>query len=390
MTKKSHIFFIKNEILSAEGYNKINGIQVLKFKKKELIGNIYLNPMHLINGDDLNDNLYKEEYQSALNLLDNKDPFKFKQLPTYSEEQFITAIDQQIYEKENETGRLNLAGLIDLNFEIINNLKNMKKAILNQDEIYLNSIISLLKYGKLAEVDVLFYNSIVYMEHSNLENIRYYDEVDCTFKNINKTGIKKILNQNKDYHYIVIIPSHMSVQYFNEKEQKEIAKYYLPERLELFNEELYNFPLGPVVGKLARVTKNYNNRHHVLKKDEIVHVLGYGKYKNTYKVLNAEGEIKYANKSSLVCLHKKDQNPQISINYQIQRKNLQYKEQENGFPLLLVVNSISEHSIAGTTPNGDSIWIPRSILPKLPTINENKAAWIWVPLWFYEKNFESK
>jgi hypothetical protein len=172
---------------------------------------------------------------------------------------------------------------------------------------------------------------------------------------------------------------------FNEKQCEMLKKSYPAELRDLFSNELDNFPLGAMIGKLARVVKSYNNRHHSLNKDEIVYVLNHGKFQNSFKLLTATGEIKYANNSDLICLPPKEQDPQIAINYQIQRKKLQYQEQENGFPLLLVINEITDTSITGTTPAGESIWIPRSIVPKLPVINKDHAAWIWVPLWWHEK-----
>lgn len=381
MTKKSHIYFIDN--YNFENYKQINGIHILKIKKDELIANSYLNGIIPYENSD-NEDLYLGKYYNPVSLIKSDDPFSFKKLPNYTNQEFESFVKAEHLRYSNYDDAQHEIGFINFVQEYLFDLDKSQLAIQRKDENYLNSLLSIFKYGKLTAVDVLYYDSIVYS--NTLHKIRYYDRIDQTFKSINKAGIKKILNTDKNYHYVVLWPTHLMIMNtFNEKQCEMLKKSYPAELRDLFSNELDNFPLGAMIGKLARVIKSYNNRHHSLNKDEIVYVLNHGKFQNSFKLLTATGEIKYANNSDLVCLPPKEQDSQVAINYQIQRKKLQYQEQENGFPLLLVINEITDTSITGTTPAGESIWIPRSIVPKLPVINKDHAAWIWVPLWWHEK-----
>jgi len=352
MSQKSHVFFSRYlHILRPEDFCKfqINGIRVLKFHKDKVLLNsmvdFYDNAYHrALNNQTATDKEYAVEYvkefiANRLGLCDN-----------YVEPSF----------RDHTTGNYALAG----------------------DTTVLDSALGLKMYGELASSEVLFKDQIVYI---NNDVVHYYD-TDNTIKKINRQQLRNLIRKDKDYHTVVLIPQELHIKSMHRQ------KLYPTDKVDLFNELISNSCGQPAPGKLCRVKNVGPNIDKIceLKAGDIVYVNDKGTQRNKVKILTRDGQALQLFERQLESLpsHLQDSNDILQFKFERQRRL--YEDQETGYPVLIKPKQLTEFYLMFETISGEIISVPRSLIPKLPVINEDLAQWINIPKWYYEKYIISR
>ncbi len=86
--------------------------------------------------------------------------------------------------------------------------------------------------------------------------------------------------------------------------------------------------------------------------------------------------------------HLQDSNDILQFKFERQRRL--YEDQETGYPVLIKPKQLTEFYLMFETISGEIISVPRSLIPKMPVINEDLAQWINIPKWYYEKYIISR
>ncbi len=348
MSKKSHLIFSKpcNAVFNYK--NLINGITVLKYKKDVVLKNVFF----------------------------DKNDYSFNRL-TGNDHQFTRPCNRSEYTLDCE----DIQKQIDNHFIHIDNLEDIEFVFKN-DTCVLNDDFGLIMYGDLVDVQYFLRDKIVCIDTKGV--VHYYDDITGSIKKLNKLQMKKMIGYDKNYHTLITYPNQLKVNYQLQKDW--ICDFYPVDKKELYFNLLQNSCSEPRTKTFGKIKKLPKNNIYNLNENEIVYIQDKGNYKRnqiTFRVLTERGELfqLYANQLETIPEH---QWPDI-IPFQIARKNLLTALQEDGYPLLIKINEISDDYLSGYLINGNFISISRKIIPKLPCVNQGNAQWVFVPKWYYEK-----
>jgi len=325
--------------------NLINGIRILKFRKDVLLKNHFFN----LKGN-----------RNALDRL-TSNPYEILPIEDMSNKR-IDEINHQF------------------TFEASKVWKN--------DTSMLSCTFNLLAHGDLVKADALFHNKVLYMNRKG--SVIYYDEEKDEIKKISKSQIKKKLGYDENYHTIVILPEHMTYDYYEKKDQ---IKSFYNENLEKFNKLLDEREIDPIIKSLARIKFKSKSEFCTCEKDELVFIYAKGKLRDRFNVINEKGEIKQATGYQLRTLPGSEQNKEIQNAFLDKREKFLIKDQEEGIPLLLTIEHWQPKTALCQMSTGIYLNIPFSIIPSFnhndPLVKEQKNHWIKVPKWFYKRYVEA-
>jgi len=354
MSQKSHVFFSSYQhLLLTNDFTKfqINGVRVLKFRKDKVLLNAMVN---------FYDNAYSRVLNNQLTVTEEYTPEYVKEFIAQKLKKGNDENDDTPIFQNRTTGDYALAG----------------------DTTVLDSILGLKMYGDVVNASVLFQDQIIY--HTN--NVIHYCDDDNTIKKVNRQQIRKMIGKDNDHHTLILIPQglHIKASYRN--------MLYPPDKVELFNQLISNTCELPAPGKLARIKNVGPNINQIceLKAGDIVYVTDKGTQRGRLKILTKGGQALQLFEKQLESLPSHMQDSKDVLQFKFERQRRLHEDQAQGYPVLIKPRQLTEFYLMFETISGEIISVPRSLIPKLPVINEDLAQWINIPQWYYEKYIVSR
>jgi hypothetical protein len=262
---------------------------------------------------------------------------------------------------------------------------------------------NLLKFFEPSVTYKLFEDRIFYLDSN--DNIYYLNkEIDKIIKFTKKDIIKNHFKGYKKSDLIVILPKQLQINtkdlnnFF--KLNESFIKENYPNKI-IFKKMLnsYYHLDNNIVGCLAKIINDTSD----LKKEELVYVLDkcQKNFKDKFKVIVNNGDIKYVSKNNLNICNKKFQNEKTKKIFENKRKEKLIDEEKNGHPILVKIISISTNTIT-VNSFADELnrvfIIPLKIIPDFILLNNidinsnhflNQIFWLNLPIWFYNKNLKN-